>query len=177
MNLEETYILNPAYALKRDSKRVVLTSYEEVGKELNGIKYDNSTIFLLHPINAQMLAFFDGTRTLSACISEMAALRLGGRGNTGNRIQIHRERRPVAYPLERSIYQFSGQPAGPGRPIEAPRNLPARAIRLRRRDRPVLQPHVFARQPDVGNDHALLYGLHLLLCRPLACRQRNPDAA
>lgn len=73
MNLEETYILNPAYALKRDSKRVVLTSYEEVGKELNGIKYDNSTIFLLHPINAQMLAFFDGTRTLSACISEMAA--------------------------------------------------------------------------------------------------------
>lgn len=75
MNLEEIYILHPAYVLRNDEKRVVLTALEDhlVPVGARNIPYNDGAVFILHPFHAQLLAFFDGERSLNNCIAAIAA--------------------------------------------------------------------------------------------------------
>lgn len=56
------YILNPAYFLRNDVHRAVIGTYDH--PEMPSEMYDRNIHFLIHPITAQMLSFFDGTRNL-----------------------------------------------------------------------------------------------------------------
>ena len=70
MNRDKIYILNPAYFLRNDVRRALIGTFDDCDIELE--KYDYNILFFIHPINAQMLSFFDGMKTLSQCISEIS---------------------------------------------------------------------------------------------------------
>lgn len=59
--MESIYVLNPAYYLKKDRNRVILTTFEDY--EHPTIPFEDFTGFI-HPLNAQMLTFFNGKDTL-----------------------------------------------------------------------------------------------------------------
>lgn len=64
MNLDNIYILNPAYYLRNDIHRVLLGSYPKYSSEIP----HEEVLSIIHPHNAQLLACFDGKRTLGECI-------------------------------------------------------------------------------------------------------------
>lgn len=70
MNKNNIYILNPAYFLRNDVHRALIGTFDDC--DIEPEKYDYNILFFIHPINAQMLSFFDGVRTLSQCISDIS---------------------------------------------------------------------------------------------------------
>lgn len=68
------YILHPAYCLRNDERRVVLTSFDErvLPEDIKRIPYNQGDMFIIHPLNAQMLSFFDGNHTLGECMEQIA---------------------------------------------------------------------------------------------------------
>jgi radical SAM protein with 4Fe4S-binding SPASM domain len=52
----DKYILNPAYYMRKDGNRVILCSRER----FKGIEHYQECFTFIHPINAQMLTFFNG---------------------------------------------------------------------------------------------------------------------
>jgi hypothetical protein len=70
MNRDKIYILNPAYFLRNDIHRALIGTFDDC--KIEPEKYDYNILFFIHPINAQMLSFFDGVKTLSQCISEIS---------------------------------------------------------------------------------------------------------
>lgn len=74
MNLSEKYILRPAYCLRNDERRAILTTFDDrvFSAEIRKIPYNDSDTHIIHPFNAQLLAFFDGKRTIEQCINDIA---------------------------------------------------------------------------------------------------------
>lgn len=65
----ETYIVNPAYKMRMDGNRVLITARGMLDEE----KYDyESFISFAHPLNAQMLSFFNGKDDLQTVIRNIA---------------------------------------------------------------------------------------------------------
>lgn len=64
------YIINPAYFLRNDVRRAIIGSYDSpnISKDL----YEQNSLSIIHPFHAQMLSFFNGTRTLKECIMDIA---------------------------------------------------------------------------------------------------------
>ena len=52
----DNYILNPAYYLRKDNNRIIFCNREMVNQS---VVYEDFFTFI-HPLNAQMLAFFNG---------------------------------------------------------------------------------------------------------------------
>lgn len=69
MNNDSIYILNPAYFLRNDIRRAIIGTYDfpQISPDL----YERNTLSIIHPFHAQLLSFFDGTRTLSECITSI----------------------------------------------------------------------------------------------------------
>lgn len=70
MDINGTYILNPAYYLRNDVKRCLIGAYDEA--RFPDLEFDSNITCHIHPANAQMLSFFDGKRTLAECITDIA---------------------------------------------------------------------------------------------------------
>lgn len=70
MDINRTYILNPAYYLRNDIKRCLIGAYDEV--RFPNLEFENNVTCHIHPVNAQMLSFFDGKKTLAECITDIA---------------------------------------------------------------------------------------------------------
>jgi len=70
MKRDKIYILNPAYFLRNDIHRALIGTFEDC--EIDSEKYDKNILFFIHPVNAQMLSFFDGEKTLSQCVYEIS---------------------------------------------------------------------------------------------------------
>ena len=68
INLDEKYIVNPAYFMRMDNNRAILASKERI--ELPVASEDLFTF--LHPLNAQMLSFFNGEDSLSKVINNIS---------------------------------------------------------------------------------------------------------
>ena len=72
MDINGTYILNPAYYLRNDVKRCLIGAYDEA--RFPDLEFDSNITCHIHPANAQMLSFFDGKRTLAECITDICLL-------------------------------------------------------------------------------------------------------
>lgn len=68
----DSYIVNPAYILKQDGNRVFLGQRENVDEYVEKA-YELQDIFsFIHPLNAQMLSFFNGEDDLETAIQKMS---------------------------------------------------------------------------------------------------------
>lgn len=70
MKVDRTYILNPAYYLRNDLRRAIIGTYDfpHISQDL----YERNILSIIHPYQAQMLSFFDGSRSLKECIYSIA---------------------------------------------------------------------------------------------------------
>lgn len=67
------YIINPAYFLKNDKNRVIITKRDYVEKYIEDT-YDLHDVFsFIHPLNAQMLSFFNGEDDLEMITQKTSA--------------------------------------------------------------------------------------------------------
>jgi radical SAM protein with 4Fe4S-binding SPASM domain len=65
MNIMDKYIINPAYIIKKDGNRVILCQREHFDEYIEKA-YELQNIFsFIHPLNAQMLSFFNGIDDLN----------------------------------------------------------------------------------------------------------------
>ena len=77
MNIDNTYIVNPAYKLRSDLKRVIITNnnsllygFDELyGKKTN---VQSSFSWILHPDLAYIFSEFDGSKTLREIINDLS---------------------------------------------------------------------------------------------------------
>ena len=68
VNLDEKYIINPAYFIRMDNNRAILSDRGRI--ELS-IPFEECFTFL-YPLNAQMLTFFNGKDTLHEVINSIS---------------------------------------------------------------------------------------------------------
>jgi len=68
INLNERYIINPAYFIRMDDNRAILSNRENI--ELP-VPFEDFFTFL-HPLNAQLLAFFNGKDSLRKVINNVS---------------------------------------------------------------------------------------------------------
>lgn len=71
MNLESTYIFNPYYIIKPDRHRVILSNSGSFFIIPEKLAEDAITSFI-HPMFGIIISVFDGKKTLSKCIDELA---------------------------------------------------------------------------------------------------------
>ena len=74
--MKERYVINPGYSLIPDENRVLFVNQDNIDP---GVKYEDNWTSYIHPFNAQLLAFFNGTDPLEEVVikaSDFSALRL-----------------------------------------------------------------------------------------------------
>lgn len=75
MNNEELYVFNPAYILKNDKNRVLISN--RAGSKFNPVldnSITNSFVNFIHPLHAILFAFFNGERKIGEIITEVSGL-------------------------------------------------------------------------------------------------------
>ena len=63
--MKERYVINPGYSLIPDENRVLFVNQDNIDP---GVKYEDNWTSYIHPFNAQLLAFFNGTDPLEEVI-------------------------------------------------------------------------------------------------------------
>lgn len=63
--MSKYYIVNPGYVLVPDGSRALLVSLDDID---HSVEYNDNCTNCIHPFNAQLLAFFNGTDTLDAIL-------------------------------------------------------------------------------------------------------------
>lgn len=98
------YILNPAYYLRNDISRIVLGTFDF--PNLNNIMYDRNFFSFIHPVHAQMLSLFDGSRTLSQCVEEISKLFSLSNERVLNIVSIYINNEPFQTEYNGNIFSF-----------------------------------------------------------------------
>lgn len=63
--MKERYVINPGYSLIPDENRVLFVNQDNIDP---GVKYEDNWTSYIHPFNAQLLAFFNGTDPLEEVV-------------------------------------------------------------------------------------------------------------
>ena len=102
--MKRYYIVNPGYVLVPDGPRALLVSLDDIDP---GVEYDDNCTNCIHPFNAQLLAFFNGTDTLEEILvkaSEYFGLTVGELGNI--LVQYIENEKPFSIPYKDSHMYF-----------------------------------------------------------------------
>lgn len=68
INLDEKYIINPAYFIRMDKNRAILSNNERIELPV----HSEECFTFLHPLNAQLLTFFNGEDSLNEVINNIS---------------------------------------------------------------------------------------------------------